>query len=68
MCVPLSMWGNFPQLNYITKFDKVQKRKVKKIEIINEKISESFENTPIIIYIIPPELKYLKTIENHLLR
>lgn len=57
-----------PELNYITKFDKVQKRKVKKIEIINEKISESFENTPIIIYIIPPQLKYLKIIENHLLK
>ena len=57
-----------PQLNYITKFDKVQKRKVKKIEILNEKTSETFENTPLIIYIIPPELKYLKIIETHLLK
>ena len=55
-----------PQLNYITKFDKVQKRKVKKIEILSENLSESFESTPLIIYIIPPELNYLKTIENHL--
>ena len=54
------------QLNYITKFDKVKKRKVQKIEIINENTSESFENTPIIIYIIPPEIEYLKIIENHL--
>ena len=57
-----------PQLNYITKFDQVQKRKVKKIEILNEKVSESFENTPLIIYIIPPELNFLKIIENHLLQ
>ena len=57
-----------PQLNYITKFDKVQKRKVKKIEILNEKTSETFDNTPLIIYIIPPELKYLKIIETHLLK
>ena len=56
------------QINYITKFDKVQKRKVKKIEILNENISESFENTPLIIYIIPPELNFLKIIENHLLK
>ena len=55
-----------PQLNYITKFDKVQKRKVKKIEILSENLSGSFESTPLIIYIIPPELNYLKTIENHL--
>ena len=55
-----------PQLNYITKFDKVQKRKGKKIEILSENLSESFESTPLIIYIIPPELNYLKTIENHL--
>ena len=57
-----------PQLNYITKFDKVQKRKVKKIEILSENTSETFENTPLIIYIIPPELNYLKIIENHLLK
>ena len=56
------------QINYITKFDQVQKRKVKKIEILNENISESFENTPLIIYIIPPELNFLKIIENHLLK
>ena len=55
-----------PQLNYITKFDKVQKRKGKKIEILSENLSGSFESTPLIIYIIPPELNYLKTIENHL--
>ena len=55
-----------PQLNYITKFDKVQKRKVKKIEILNQSISETYENTPLIIYIINPELKYLKIIEDHL--
>ena len=55
-----------PQLNYITKFDKVQKRKVEKIEILSENLSEYFESTPLIIYIIPPELNYLKTIENHL--
>ena len=55
-----------PQLNYITKFDKVQKRKVKKIEILNQNISETYENTPLIIYIITPELNYLKMIEEHL--
>ena len=38
--------ADIPKLNYITKFDKVQKRKVKKIEILSENISESFENTP----------------------
>ena len=54
------------KLNYITKFDKVQKRKVKKIEMLNENLSESYESTPLIIYIIPPELSFLKTIENHL--
>ena len=54
------------QLNYITKFDKVKKRKIEKIEILSESISETYEKTPIIIYIIPPELKYLKIIENHL--
>ena len=54
------------KLNYITKFDKVQKRKVKKIEMLNEILSESYESTPLIIYIIPPELSFLKTIENHL--
>ena len=37
-----------------------------KIEILSESISETYEKTPIIIYIIPPELKYLKIIENHL--
>ena len=55
-----------PQLNYITKFDKVQKKKVKKIEIISEKVSETLENTPLIIYIIPPEIEYLKIIEKHI--
>ena len=55
-----------PKLNYITKFDKVKKRKVKKIEILNENTSDTFESTPLIIYIIPPELNYLRTIENHL--
>ena len=54
------------QLNYITKFDKVKKRKIEKIEILSESISETYEKTPIIIYIIPPELKYLKIIENNL--
>jgi len=55
-----------PQINYIVKFDKVQKRNVKKIEMLNENISESYENTPLIIYIIPPEVNYLKIIEKHL--
>jgi hypothetical protein len=55
-----------PQLNYITKFDKVKKRKVEKIEILGENISETFEKTPLIIYIIPPEIHYLRIIENHL--
>ena len=55
-----------PQINYIVKFDKVQKRNVKKIEMLNENISESYESTPLIIYIIPPEINYLKTIEKHL--
>ena len=55
-----------PQINYITKYDKVQKRKVKKIEILNENLSETFENTPLIIYIIPAEIKYIKIIETHL--
>ena len=55
-----------PQLNYITKFDKVKKRKVEKIEILSENISETFEKTPLIIYIIPPEIHYLRIIENHL--
>ena len=54
------------QINYITKFDKVKKRKVEKIEILGEGISETYEKTPLIIYIIPPEMKYLKIIENHL--
>ena len=54
------------QLNYITKFDKIKQRKVEKIEILGEAISETYEKTPLIIYIIPPEIKYLKTIENHL--
>ena len=53
------------QLNYITKFDKVTKRKVEKIEILSEAISETYEKTTIIIYIIPPEIKYLKLIETH---
>ena len=53
------------QLNYITKFDKVTKRKVEKIEILSEAISETYEKTPLIIYIIPPEIKYLKLIETH---
>ncbi len=57
-----------PQLNYITKCDKVQKRKVKKIEILTENTSETFESTPLIIYIIPPELNFLKIVENHLLK
>ena len=54
------------QINYITKFDKVKKRKIEKIEILGEKTSESYDKTPIIIYIIPPEIKYIKIIENHL--
>jgi len=54
------------QINYITKFDKVKQRKIEKIEILGEGISETYEKTPLIIYIIPPEIKYLKTIENHL--
>ena len=54
------------QLNYITKFDKIKQRKIEKIEILGEVISETYEKTPLIIYIIPPEIKYLKTIENHL--
>ena len=54
------------QLNYITKMDKVQKRNVEKIEILGEVISETYEKTPVIIYIIPPEINYLKTIEKHL--
>ena len=53
------------QLNYITKFDKVKKRKVEKIEILGEAISETYEKTPLIIYIIPPEIKFLKLIEIH---
>ena len=53
------------QLNYITKFDKVKSRKVEKIEILSEAISETYEKTPLIIYIIPPEVKYLKIIEIH---
>ena len=53
------------QINYITKFDKVKKRKVEKIEMLGEAISETYEKTPLIIYIIPPEIKYLKIIENH---
>ena len=56
------------QINYITKFDKVKKRKIEKIEILGEKTSESYDKTPIIIYIIPPEIKYIKIIENHLLK
>ena len=54
------------QINYIKKFDKVKKRKIEKIEILGEKTSESYDKTPIIIYIIPPEIKYIKIIENHL--
>ena len=53
------------QLNYITKFDKVKQRKVEKIEILSEAISETYEKTPLILYIIPPEIKYLKLIETH---
>ena len=53
------------KINYITKFDKVKKRKVEKIEMLGEAISETYEKTPLIIYIIPPEIKYLKIIENH---
>ena len=34
--------------------------------MLNENISESYENTPLIIYIIPTEVNYLKIIENHL--
>ena len=54
------------QINYITKFDKVKKRKIEKIEILGEATSETYEKTPLIIYIIPPEIKYLKIIETHL--
>ena len=54
------------QLNYITKFDKVKKRKIEKIEILGENFSELYEKTPLIIYIIPPEMQYLKIIEKHL--
>ena len=41
------------QLNYITKFDKIKQKKIEKIEILGEMISETYEKTPLIIYIIP---------------